>query len=73
MYTLNLLAMAFELAKEDPAYERCRQQVLGTLPLHRQMPLSHHGHDGHSMWNKEGDSSTTCCICRTVNTCRSRF
>ena len=35
MYTLNLLAIALELAKDDPGLRRRGQQVLGALPLHR--------------------------------------
>jgi hypothetical protein len=35
MYALNLLAMALELAKEDPVVRRRRQQILGAFSLHR--------------------------------------
>ena len=36
MYCLNLLAIAMELAREDPCLRRRRQQILGALPLHRE-------------------------------------
>ena len=36
MYCLNLLAIALELASEDPVLRRCGQQVLGAFPLYRQ-------------------------------------
>ena len=35
MYSLNLLAIAMELAKEDKAYEDVASKVLGALHLHR--------------------------------------
>ena len=52
MYTLNLLAMAFELAKEDPAYEDVASKFWEHF-LYIANAMSHHGHDGHSMWNEE--------------------
>ena len=38
MYCLNMLAIALELAREDPAYEDVAVEVLRALRLHRRMP-----------------------------------
>ena len=35
MYTLNMLAIALELAHDRPGLRGRREQVLGALPLHR--------------------------------------
>jgi len=40
MYSLNLLAISLELAREDPAYEDPRQQILGSTPLKIATPLT---------------------------------
>ena len=53
MYTLNLLAIALELAKEDPAYEDVASKFWEHF-LYIANAMSHRGHDGQSMWN-EGD------------------
>ena len=52
MYTLNLLAIAFELAKEDPAYEDVASKFWEHF-LYIANAMSNRGHDGHSMWNEE--------------------
>ncbi len=52
MYTLNLLAIAFELAKEDPAYEDVASKFWEHF-LYIANAMSHRGHDGLSMWNEE--------------------
>ncbi len=52
MYTLNLLAIAFELAKDDPAYEDVASKFWEHF-LYIANAMSSHGHDGHSMWNEE--------------------
>ena len=52
MYTLNLLAIAFELAKEDPAYEDVASKFWEHF-LYIANAMSSRGHDGHSMWNEE--------------------
>ncbi len=52
MYTLNLLAIAFELAKEDPAYEDVASKFWEHF-LYIANAMSHRGHDGQSMWNEE--------------------
>ncbi len=52
MYTLNLLAIAFELAKEDPAYEDVASKFWEHF-LYIANAMSHRGNDGHSMWNEE--------------------
>ena len=38
MYSLNLLAIALELARRRSGLRRRGQQVLGAFPLHRRMP-----------------------------------
>jgi len=52
MYTLNLLAIAFELAKEDPAYEDVASKFWEHF-LYIANAMSDRGHHGHSMWNDE--------------------
>jgi hypothetical protein len=52
MYTLNLLAMAFELAKEEPAYEDVASKFWEHF-LYIANAMSHHSDDGHSMWNEK--------------------
>jgi len=52
MYTLNLLAIAFELAKEDPAYQDVASKFWEHF-LYIANAMSKRGHDGHSMWNEE--------------------
>jgi len=52
MYTLNLLAIAFELAKEDPAYEDVASKFWEHF-LYIANAMSDRGHHGHSMWNEE--------------------
>jgi len=52
MYTLNLLAIAFELAKNDPAYEDVASKFWEHF-LYIAHAMSHRGNDGHSMWNEE--------------------
>jgi hypothetical protein len=52
MYTLNLLAIAFELAKDDPAYEDVASKFWEHF-LFIADAMSHRGGDGHSMWNDE--------------------
>ena len=52
MYTLNLLAIALELANEDPAYEDVASKFWEHF-LYIANAMSNRGHDGHSMWNEE--------------------
>jgi hypothetical protein len=52
MYTLNLLAIAFELAKEDPAYEDVASKFWEHF-LYIANAMNHRGQDGQSMWNEE--------------------
>ncbi len=52
MYCLNMLAIALELASEQPGLRRRRQQVLGALPLHR-AAMNNAGHDGIALWDEE--------------------
>ncbi len=52
MYTLNLLAIAFELAKEDPAYEDVASKFWEHF-LYIANAMCHRGNDGQSLWNEE--------------------
>jgi hypothetical protein len=52
MYTLNLLAIALELAKHDPAYEDVASKFWEHF-LYIARAMSHRGGDGHSMWDAE--------------------
>lgn len=52
MYTLNLLAIALELAKEDPAYEDVASKFWEHF-LYIANAMSHRGGNGHSMWNDD--------------------
>ena len=50
MYTLNLLAIAFELAKDDPTYEDVASKFWEHF-LYIADAMSHH--EGQSLWNEE--------------------
>jgi len=52
MYTLNLLAMALELAKEDPAYEDVASKFWEHF-VYIAHAMSHRGHEGMGLWNEE--------------------
>jgi hypothetical protein len=55
MYTLNLLAIALELAKDDPAYEDVASKFWEHF-LYIANAVNHRGHgeeDGESLWNEE--------------------
>ncbi len=52
MYTLNLLAIAFELAKEDPAYEDVASKFWEHF-LYIANAMCHRGSDGQSLWNED--------------------
>jgi len=52
MYTLNLLAIAFELAKEDSAYEDVASKFWEHF-LYIAHAMNHRGDDGQSMWDEE--------------------
>jgi Mannosylglycerate hydrolase MGH1-like glycoside hydrolase domain/Glycosyl hydrolase family 63 C-terminal domain len=51
MYTLNLLAMALELAREDPAYEDVASKFWEHF-IYIAHAMSHRGHDGMGLWNE---------------------
>jgi hypothetical protein len=50
MYTLNLLAIAMELAREDPAYEDVASKFWEHF-LYIAHAINHLGHDGAGMWD----------------------
>ncbi len=52
MYTLNLLAMALELAREDPAYEDVASKFWEHF-IYIARAMSHRGQDGLGLWNEE--------------------
>jgi len=51
MYTLNLLAIALELAKEDPNYEDVASKFWEHF-IYIAHAMSHRGHDAVSLWNE---------------------
>jgi len=52
MYTLNLLAMALELAREEPCYEDVASKFWEHF-IYIAHAMSHRGHDGVGLWNQE--------------------
>lgn len=52
MYSLNLLAIALELAKEDPAYEDVASKFWEHF-LHIANAINHLGNDGVGMWDEQ--------------------
>jgi len=52
MYTLNLLAIALELAQDDPAYEDVASKFWEHF-IYIAEAMSHRGQDGIGLWNEE--------------------
>ena len=52
MYCLNLLAIALELASEDPGYEDVASKFWEHF-LYIAHAMNNRGHDGMGMWNEE--------------------
>ncbi|HEU0005917.1 MAG TPA: glucosidase, partial [Terriglobia bacterium] len=52
MYTLNLLAIALELAREDASYEDVASKFWEHF-VYIAHAMNHRGHDGIEMWNEE--------------------
>ena len=52
MYTLNLLAIALELAKEDPCYEDVASKFWEHF-IYIAHAMNHRGQDGMGLWNEE--------------------
>ena len=52
MYTLNLLAIAMELAKEDPSYEDVASKFWEHF-VYIAHAMGHRGHNGINLWNEE--------------------
>jgi len=52
MYTLNLLAIAMELAIQDPAYEDVASKFWEHF-IYIAYAMNHLGHDGMGLWNEE--------------------
>jgi hypothetical protein len=52
MYTLNLLAIALELASEDPTYEDVASKFWEHF-IYIAHAMSHRGHDSMGLWNEE--------------------
>ena len=51
MYTLNLLAIALELAKDDPAYEDVASKFWEHF-IYIANAMNHRGHDGVGLWDE---------------------
>jgi Glycosyl hydrolase family 63 C-terminal domain len=54
MYTLNLLAIALELATEEPAYEDVASKFWEHF-IYIAHAMSHRGNDGIGLWNEEDE------------------
>jgi len=52
MYTLNLLTIALELAKEEPCYEDIASKFWEHF-IHIAHAISHRGHDSMGLWDEE--------------------
>ena len=52
MYTLNLLAIALELAKEERAYEDVASKFCEHF-IHIAHAMGHRGQNGTGLWNEE--------------------
>ncbi len=52
MYTLNLLAMAMELATQDPAYEDVASKFWEHF-IYIAYAMNHRGHDGMGLWDEK--------------------
>jgi hypothetical protein len=52
MYCLNMLAIALELAREDPAYEDVASKFLEHF-VYIAQAMNEHGEDGTSLWDEE--------------------
>jgi hypothetical protein len=52
MYTLNLLAIALELAREEPEYEDVASKFWEHF-IHIAHAINHRGNDGIGLWNEE--------------------
>jgi Glycosyl hydrolase family 63 C-terminal domain len=52
MYTLNMAAIALELAQEDPAYEDVASKFWEHF-IYIARAMSNRGHDGMGLWNEE--------------------
>src|SRR6202162_1074871 len=52
MYTLNLLAIAMELATEEPCYEDLASKFWEHF-VYIAHAMGHRGHDGMGLWNEE--------------------
>ena len=52
MYTLNLLAIALEIAKTEPCYEDVASKFWEHF-IYIANAMSHRGHDGVGLWNQE--------------------
>ncbi len=67
MYSLNMLAIALELAARRPGLRGRRQQVLGALPLHRPRDEQPRQRRHRRCGTRRTASSTTCCTCPTAS------
>ena len=67
MYCLNMLAIALELARENPAYEDVASKFFEHF-VYIAHAMNNRGGDGHrACGTRRTASSTTCCTCRTAS------
>ena len=71
MYSLNLMAIALELAREDAAYEDVASKFWEHF-LYIANAINHLGAGDAGMWDEQTASTTTCCTCPMAATARSR-
>ena len=67
MFTLNMLAIALELAQEDPAYEDVASKFCEHF-IYIAHAMNHRATTAWDCGTKRTASSTTCCACRTART-----
>ena len=67
MYCLNMLAIALELARENPGLRRCRQQILRAFRLHLPGHEQHRRREDRAVGRGGRLLTTTCCTCRTAS------
>ena len=66
MYCLNMLAIALELAQDNPAYEDVASKFFEHF-VYIAEAMNNLGGTGHrAVGSKRTDSTTTCCTCRTA-------
>ena len=70
MYCLNMLAIALELARDDPAYEDVASKFFEHFLYIADAMNNHRRRRASSCGTRRTASTTTCCTCRTARACR---